>query len=359
MQSLHLHIASTVFLLSSMVSFVQHYQQKNLISNVSDKATTPDSRLKNAWGLAAGPSTFWCVARNGDGSAITYDGEGNLGPASVMIPAAPGHSGLSTPTGIVFNGSRDFELAPGQPALFVFVTEDGTISGWNPNVDPRIGVLNVNDSPDAVYKGVTISEFNGHRFLYVANFRSGHIEVYDSNFHRAYLLQHDFADDRIPHDFAPFNIQAIGRNLYVMYAKQDSERHAGVAGSGNGFVDVFNPEGRLLARLQHGPWFNSPWGATMTPGNFGELSHAILVGNFGSGTIAAFNPLTGQFIGNIRNAMGGPLTIDGLWALQFGNNTQAGSALTMFFTAGPSKKQNGLFGTLTPIPSELNEDNEP
>ena len=181
-------------------------------------------------------------------------------------------------------------------------------------------------------------------------------QCFDTNFNSVNISEEAFDDDRIPRDYAPFNVQAYGPNIYVTYAKQDAARHDDTPGLGFGFVDVFSREGRLLARLEHGDWFNAPWGVVLAPADFGEFSHALLVGNFGSGTIVAFNPETGHFLGNVLNPDGSTLTIDGLWGLGFGNGGSSGPGSTLFFTAGPNGETNGLFGTLTPIATELNDD---
>jgi uncharacterized protein (TIGR03118 family) len=135
-------------------------------------------------------------------------------------------------------------------------------------------------------------------------------------------------------------------------------RHDDVKGPGFGFVDVYSPSGQLLTRLEHGEWLNSPWGLTSAPAFFGEFSHALLVGNFGSGAIAAYNAVTGKFLGTMLTSGGAVLTIDGLWGLAFGNGGASGPGNTLFFTAGPNGESDGLFGTLIPIATELNEDDE-
>jgi len=214
----------------------------------------------------------------------------------------------------------------------------------------------------AVYKGATSGEINGQRFLYVTNFRSGKVEVYDTNFTRVHLGEDAFdpdgdgdhghderGGDRIPRGFAPFNIQNIGGVLFVTYAKQNGARHDDVAGDGNGFVEIFSTSGKHIGHLQHGSWLNSPWGVVWTTRDFGEFSNAILVGNFGSGRIAAFNGFTYKFMGFVRNPDDSILTIDGLWSLTFGNDATAGPANTLFFTAGINGEQDGLFGTITPV----------
>jgi uncharacterized protein (TIGR03118 family) len=353
--------ALAALFLVSLPGFSQHYQQINLVSDLPGLATRVDPNLQNPWGLARAPGGPWWVSNNKTGVVTVFDGTGKpfpfppASPLVVTIPVPKGAQPPASPTGAVFNGTSDFELAPGKTARFIFVTEDGTISAWNDAVDPN-AILKVDRSGKAVYKGVTISEVQEHHFIYAANFRSGRIEVFDTNFHRVRMSEEAFDDDDLPKGFAPFNVQAIGQNLYVTFAKQDEEKVDDVPGAGLGFVDVFSPSGRLLARLQHGPWFNAPWGVTLAPGEFGEFSHELLVGNFGSGEIAAFNPVTGKFLDRVRNPDNSILVIDGLWALWFGNSGLAGPYNSLFFTAGIQDEEHGLFGTLTTVPSEQHGD---
>ena len=338
----------------SAVANAQHYQQNNLVSDIPGLATNTDRNLVNPWGLARSSGSPWWVADNGTGVSTLYNGSGTPVPLIVTIP---GSAGPATPTGIVFNGSPSFQLSPGNPARFIFVTEDGTISGWNPNVDATHAVLKVNQSPRSVFKGATIGEVDGNLFLFVADFREGQIDVFDRNFATVKAKEDAFEDHKLPKGFAPFNVQNIGGNLYVTFAKQDDAKHDEVDGPGLGFVDVFSPHGQLLQRLQHGDWLNGPWGVTLAPSDFGKFSHHVLVGQFGSGEIAAYDPVTGEFAGEIKDTKDSVLRIDGLWALSFGNGAQAGPFNSLFFTAGIQKEAHGLFGTLTTVPSELTEGN--
>jgi uncharacterized protein (TIGR03118 family) len=357
-------------------ALAQHYTQSNLVSDVPGAAAVHDPNLVNAWGLTRSAASPWWVADNGTGDSTLYTGAGQIVPLNgngiVTIPP-PMNSPAGTvaaPTGAVFNGSADFVLpAPnGNPAAFIFATEDGTISGWNGGPSAFLAVDN-NDkgsSNGAVYKGLTSAENNGKRYLYVTNFRAGRVEVYDTNFkpvtlpHGAFEAgnnaQHDGDPDhdteRMPHGFAPFNIQNIGGSLFVTYAKQDAARHDDVAGDGNGYVEIYTPAGQHIAHLEHGSWLNSPWGVVWTPRDFGKFSNSILVGNFGSGWVAAFNGFTYKFIGFVKNPDDSILAIDGLWSLTFGNGAAAGPSTTLFFTAGTDHESHGLFGTLTPVPGE-------
>jgi len=347
------------------MAWAQHYTQTNLVSNLSGVAPTMDPNLQNAWGLVHGPSTPWWVSNNAGGTSTLYTGAGVIVPLVVTIPNAPSQPTPGSPTGVMFNGSpTDFLLAPRMPAIFLWVTEDGTVQGWNPGVKPTTAVIEVDNSrvPNptngAVYKGATIAEIDGKKFILAANFRSGRVDAFDTDFEQETISEEKFEDDHIPHGFAPFNVQGYGPNIYVTYARQNAAKHDPVGGAGLGFVDVFSSKGRLLARLEHGDWFNAPWGVVLTPADFGEFSHTLLVGNFRGGTVAAFNPLTGHFLGNVLNPNGSTLNIDGLWALGFGNGANSGPGNTLFFTAGPDNETNGLFGTLTPVASELGEDDE-
>jgi uncharacterized protein (TIGR03118 family) len=385
----------SVLVLVPAPTFAQHYKQTNLVTdpNSGATATFTDTNLKNPWGLARSVSSPWWVADNGAGVSTLYDGGGVARSLVVKIPGPNGSPAnfVATPTGVVFNGSPDFRLSPGgSPASFIFVTEDGTISAWAGGTAATLKVDNSatpTAAEGAVYKGATIGEVDGKRYLYVANFRSGHVEVYDTNFSQVHFSngngagrgegEDNFNDSHVPKGFAPFNVQNVGGSLFVTYAKQDAPKHDDVAGAGLGFVDLFSPSGELLTRFEHGSWLNSPWGVVWTPRDFGEFSNDILVGNFGSGQIAAYNGFTGQFMGLMKNQSDETLTIPGLWALAFGNSAAgcpntppAGSNLpqcgaagpynSLFFTAGINDEADGLFGTLTPDPNtnELKEGDE-
>jgi uncharacterized protein (TIGR03118 family) len=343
------------------VTPAQHYKQTNLVSDLAGMAPVTDPNLKNPWGLTRSPggSPFW-VANNNSGTSTLYDGSGNPfpppskgGPLVVTVPPpgfAPGTQ--SAPTGVVFNGSAtDFLIAPGVSAHFIFATEDGTISGWAGGQNAVLVVDNSDkgSANGAVYKGATSGEINDKKYLYVTNFRSAKVEVYDTNFKRVHLGEEALDADHIPRGFAPFNIQNIGGTLFVTYAKQDAPRHDDVAGAGLGFVEIFTTEGKHIGHLQHGDWFNAPWGVVWTTRDFGEFSNAILVGNFGSGWIAAFNGFTYKFMGFVKAPDDSILTIDGLWSLTFANDGTAGLANTLYFTAGINGEQDGLFGMITPV----------
>jgi uncharacterized protein (TIGR03118 family) len=345
-------VACLMFL--SAVAQAQHYIQNNLVSDIPGMAAQTDANLVNPWGLARSSSTPWWVGDNGTGVSTIYNG--TTGAPSSTVITIPGSHGAAKPTGLVYNGTTSFELSSGNPATFIFVTEDGTISGFNRSVNPTTAVIKVDQSGTSIFKGATIAEVGGRQFLYVADFFQGRIEVFDAAFN-AVRTDGAFEDRALPADFAPFNVQNIGGNLYVMFAKQDEDKEDEVQGPGLGFVDVFSPRGVLLQRLEHGPWLNAPWGVALAPSDFGAFSHNLLVGQFGSGEIAAYDVVTGAFLARLRNPHEEILTIDGLWALSFGNGGASGPLNVLFFTAGIQDEEHGLFGTLVPVPAELTQGN--
>lgn len=334
------------------------YQQTNLVADQPNIAANQDPNLVNPWGIALSPqSPFW-VSDNGTGLSTLYNGAGAANPLTVTIPPPAGSPPGTTaaPTGVVFNPTSGFTVTSAMSSgvsLFIFATEDGTISGWSPGVDRTHAILTVDNStanPSAVYKGLALGQNGGASFLYATNFRAGRIDVFDQHFAPA-TLAGSFADPNLPAGFAPFGIRDIGGQLYVTYAKQDMDKHDDVAGPGNGFVDVFNTDGTLVRRLISNGALNSPWGLALAPSNFGTFSGDLLVGNFGDGRINAYDPTTGASLGQLDDMNGKPITIDGLWGLTFGNDANGGKSNVLYFTAGPGGEQHGLFGSLTAMPA--------
>jgi uncharacterized protein (TIGR03118 family) len=372
-----LTFVSACVLASPAALFAQQYQKTNLVSDLGTLgAHTIDPKLKNPWGIARGPSgNPWWVSDEKSGVTTLYNAQGTpanpLNPGAnglvVTIPPSVPPPSIGTPTGVVFNGSaNDFRVAPPGVAqtFFLFVSLDGTISGWDPAANPTTAIRKV--STHSVLTGATIAQIGADRFLYVADLKAGKIRVYDTNFNPVEVGEtevddkhgeHAFEDEQIPKGFAPFNIQNIGGNLYVAYAKQDQAKTFVTSGAGLGFVDVFSPQGSLLLRLQHGNWFNAPWGLTLAPSDFGTFSHRILVGQFGSGEILAFDAVTGQFQGKLNDQNNQVIAMTGLWGLAFGAGDQtSGAANTLFFNEGLNGG-NGLFGTLTPIATDIESGN--
>jgi uncharacterized protein (TIGR03118 family) len=233
------------------------------------------------------------------------------------------------------------------PARFLFDSEAGLVTGWNPGVPPpppstqaQVGA----SVPDAIYKGLAIASTPAGTFLYAADFHHARIDVFDQGFNLVHLSG-SFTDPAIPSGFAPFNVQELGGVLYVAYAKQDAEAEDEVAGQGRGFVDVYSTSGQLLHHLiEHGQ-LDAPWGLALAPAAFGRFGGTLLVGNFGNGRIDAYDPGTGEFLGRLRHEDGTPIEIEGLWALRFGNGV-TGNPTTLLFTAGIDDEAHGLFGAI-------------
>lgn len=333
------------------------YKQHNLVSDGSVPADHTDPNLVNAWGIVFNPFGPVWVADNGSGVSTLYDGTGNPIPLVVGIPSPTNPNGGGNPTGIVFNGSGGFTVSSGTasgPSRFIFATEDGVIAGWAPNVNQTlvIRVIPHADTPvtstTPVYKGLALSAGGNGSLLYAADFHNNKIDVFDSTFKLVTTLPAGaFTDLKIPAGFAPFGIQAINGDIYVSYAKQDADKHDDVKGKGFGFVNVFDPNGRLIKRVVSRGNLNAPWGMALAPAGFGKLSNRLLVSNFGDGRINAYDPATGEFAGQLKAATSrSPIEIDGLWGLAFGNGFSNQSVNTLFFAAGPNGEANGLYGRI-------------
>src|SRR5262249_5050222 len=258
------------------------------------------------------------IADNGTGLSTLYTGTGNIVPLVVTIPSGSGDT--SAPTGLVFNSTGKFSVRAHDlsgSAFFIFDSEDGIISGWNPTVNLNSAIIAVNNSDKgAIYKGLAIgTDADGNSFIYAANFHSGWVEMYDSNF----KWVKNFTDSNLPKGYAPFGARVLNGKLYVTFALQDEDAKDDVSGPGHGFVTIFDLAGNKIIRLLSHGELNSPWGLAVAPPKFGKFSGDLLVGNFGNGHINAFDPWTGAARGHMLRPNGTTLRIDGLWGLHFAN----------------------------------------
>ena len=327
------------------------FEQVNLVSDLAGQAAHTDTNLVNPWGLVIGREGSLIVADNHSDLSTVY------GPDGTTI-RPPVHA-EDEPTGIAVNRfSDDFLISDGtesHPARLVYSTESGRILAWNPQVDPSNAVVVAdNSSSNAVYKGIAIARGRHGALLYATDFHNGRVDVFD----RSFQWTGSFTDPNAEAGFAPFNIRNIGGWLFVTFAKQlGPDNEDDEAGPGNGFVDIFRPDGRLARRFaSHGP-LNSPWGLAVAPRHFGRLHDALLVGNFGDGRINAYNLRTGAFLGQLADAAGSPIQIEGLWSLEFGRDgdgegdgdDEHGMSDALYFTAGPGDETHGLLGVILPI----------
>jgi uncharacterized protein (TIGR03118 family) len=287
------------------------------------------------------------VADNGPDPTLSkstlYTGAGAKVPLTVNV--------LGGPTGAVFaNVAGNFPIGTGGPAFFIFATEAGDIEAWNPStgtdapVAPTTGI-----AAGAVFKGLAIAQPTpGNPLIYATDFHNAQVDVFNGAWQNV-TPQGAFVDPKVPSGYAPFGIQAIGSDIFVTYGKQDADAHDELDGQGLGFVDEYDLQGNLVARVaQHGQ-LNGPWGLAMAPASFGRSAGDLLVGNFGDGQINAYANGNGGWshVGTLRTTNGQKLVIDRLWALEFGNAGNNGNPDTLFFTAGPNDESDGLFGTIT------------
>jgi uncharacterized protein (TIGR03118 family) len=311
------------------------YVQTNLTSNAhGGKAKHSDPLLVNAWGLAYAPSEPFWVSDEGSGWSTLYNAAGVPQSLQVVIPPANG-SGAGTPTGLVYNGSSEFQI-DSWTSLFLFATLDGTIQGWS-HFDPSTALIAVNNSSKkAAYTGLAITSHTSGNFLYAADANNNVVDVYDGSFN----FVKSFTDSTIPKGFVVFGIQDINEQLYVSYVAS--------SGGPGGYIDIYTEGGTFVKRLTHGKPLNQPWGFAMAPKNFGPLSNTLLIGNdSNASTINGFNPKTGKLVGTIKDTSGKPITISQLWAIEFGGGSTAnGKTNQLFFTAGPDNSAGGLFGVI-------------
>jgi uncharacterized protein (TIGR03118 family) len=316
---------------------------------VSDSSATPaastDSSLVNGWGLSAGPTTPWWVSDNHTNASTLYSGTGAKVALTVSVPGGP--------SGTVFNPSAtDFAVSQAGKsgaARFLFATEGGTILGWTPSVNAATALVGADrSSVKAVYKGLAIANDR----LYATDFHNGRVDVFDASF-KLVDTSGGFKDAKVAVGFAPFGIQELGGNIFVTYAKQDADKMDDTPVPGQAYVDEYTPDGKLVARVvnsgkKNAP-LNAPWGLALAPSDFGTFAGDLLVGNFGNGRISAYTKRGSDWVykGQLRLAGGTPIEIDGLWAIAFGNGSAAGPTNTLYFAAGPSDENHGLFGSIT------------
>lgn len=317
----------------------------NLVTDdpLVNPAALTDPHLQNAWGISAtatGP--FW-VSANGTGLSTLYrvDPVTNVPTKvglEVKIPGAGNVTGqVNNPVGAgAFNGDA-----------FLFVSEDGTISGWRGALGTTAEILQSPDSNN-VYTGTTAAEIGGHGYLYSANFHTGKIDILKGD-SGAPDPTGKFTDPNLPAGYAPFGIQRLGNTIYVTYALQGASGRDDVPGAGHGYVNAFDLQGNLINRIGTGGTLNSPWGLAIAPSTFGAFAGDLLVGNFGDGRINVFDPTTRAFLGQLSDLSGHAIAIDGLWGLMVGNGV-TGSADKVYFAAGPNDEAHGLFGVIEAAP---------
>jgi uncharacterized protein (TIGR03118 family) len=354
-------VSGLVFFSFALAALAQSFTINKLTADVPGAAANTDPNLIGSVGLSRGIIGKWWVPNSGSATATLYDGNGVESPLIVNLPPVPGSSTPTRATGTVFTGGiTGFNVSPGNPSLFMFVTLDGTILGWNPNVDLFNAIVVVNRNGRASYTGMTTAEIGTAQYLYAVNALTERIEIFDVNF-RMLSFGHDaFEDPEVPDGLVPFNVQNLGNDIVVTYHRP----RPGDGDDAQGWVAIFDARGHFVSRLHPGPWLNAPWGVTLAPQDYGEFTHMLLVANHGSGQIAAFDPFSGRFVGYMLDPNGNVIHVDGLWALAFADGGIADFTTVMgpydacYFTAGPQMGQHGLFGSLVPVDTDQTHDEE-
>jgi len=326
----------TLAIPSGLLAQQAGYSQTNLVSNTAGVANTADPQLLNPWGISILPNQDFWIANNGGGTSTLYDNHGKKDTGLVVtIPGAAhnpnGNCSPGCPTGNVSNGNGAY-FDGGQ---FIFDTEDGLIASWTGTSNTATVAFD-NSASGAVYKG--LASLNS-TFLLAANFNSGKIDVFDRNFNLT-SLSGSFTDPKLPAGFVPHGIHVIGNQIYIAYAMRDAAKHDAQPGAGMGQVDIFDANGNFVSTfVAAGGKLNAPWGVVAAPATFGEFPSAILVGNFGDGTINAFDT-TGKFLGQLSDSSNKVLVNPGLWDLTFGGGGTSGDPGTLYLTAGGSNQPN-------------------
>lgn len=311
-------------------------------------ALTRDEELVNAWGLAFNPRGAAWVSSTEEGLSKVYDSSGEEVIPAVTIPGPDG-AVTASPTGQVYNEDEDAFRGD----AFIFVTEEGTLAGWQQEDGDTAEQRVDNSNSKANYKGVAIAHAaNGDAQLYAADFAGAKIDVFDADY-KPVEASGGFSDRDIPSGFAPFNVEEVSGALVVTYAKQDKDKEDDVRGKGNGYVNLFDSDGTLLSRLISKGELNSPWGVVLAPHSFDAAPGRLLVGNFGDGLIHVYTieqsdggAPSVELEGTLEDKNGNDLKIDGLWALEFGVDAGGFDANTLYFTAGPDDESHGVFGAL-------------
>lgn len=329
------------------------YQQTNLISNGAVDAATIDPSFTNPWGISIGPD-FWI---NATGSGLNYVASASGSVAfKVMIPPASG-SGTGSPTGTVYTGGGNipegaFLLKDKSSPQFLFCTADGTVSGWSSGSTATIS-LNNKASKD-VYTDMAILTTSKNTLLLLANSGpAADVQAYGPRWVR--VLPNAFKDPKLPAGYAPYGVHVFSGNVFVTYAPQPGANHEPAMGPGKGFVDEFDETGKFVKRvIPVGGKLNSPWGMAIAPTTFGEFGGDVLVGNFGDGTIAAYDAKSWVFKGWVTDENGNRISNPGLWEIVFGLGKQGtGNPNTLYFAAGLEGETGGVFGTIQPASTKV------
>jgi len=308
------------------------YEKTVLVSDVKLVGKVQDVMLKNPWGIVVANDSIWTTSYTG--YVINY---GLDGTQNQLVTVQSNTQVESLPTGLVKYTGSSFLVTNGivqLPAQWITVTSNGTINAYNSVIEPTTALIQMNDVTKD-FKGCDIIDDQ----LYVANFYSGFVEIYDGTF--TFVSQ--FTDDAMTEQgYAPFNVKEIDGMLYVAFAKQDATKHRVVPGIGNGYIDVFRTDGTFVQRFANRDNLNSPWAMLpITVNSRCKMNKKmLLIGNFSDGKILMYSPTTNKFKGFLCDRSENPILIDGLWGV-------VNSGSDIYFAAGMNSVQNGVVGKLS------------
>jgi uncharacterized protein (TIGR03118 family) len=349
---------------ASVATAQNRYVQVNLVANTADySARLIDPLLVNPWGVALRPpgaGGHWWTSNAGTGTTTTYVGDVFGIPIHqdelkvVKIPSSKVYAHLaetvSRPTGQVYNGSATDFWVKGEgregPAKFIFCTLDGSVSGWTTDMTTAVNMID-DSALGSMYTGLAVTTHEKNNRLYVCNLGLERLDIFDHEF-KPIIVSGDFLDPNVPTAYSHYNIQYIDGVLFVAWARVGDDPGEEDAYPGYGYLSEFDTEGNLLASYEHTLDQNAPWGIAVAPPNFGALSNAVLVANFGDGRILAYDRKTRKQIDFVRGVDGEPIMIDGIWGLTFGNGVTLGYTNHLYFAAGPNVEVDGIFGKLVP-----------
>ena len=345
---------------------VQQYLQTNLVADstaTAPNAKTIDPNLQGGWGMSQSSTGPWWISDFNNGLSTLYTGAGVTESLVVTIPPAdPSKSKTGTPTGMVFNeNAAAFLLSDGKAASFLFATADGLITGWNGSVSANTAEIAVNQNSTSEFFALAVAQAKvdgvEQMLLYATDLKGRAVDVFNAQFQHVASVEHAIANIGLPAGYAPYGITNMGGTLYVTIVRTNAAGTDQQDSPNNGLVAAITPEGKLISTLETGNFLESPWAVALAPSDFGQYSHDLLVSNNGSGVIDAFNPVTGKFLGKLKDANNNVIKINGIWGIAFGSGTTSGGPSTSLYFAAQPSTGGGLFGTLTPVQNTFGSDN--
>lgn len=306
-------------------------------------AANVDTNLQDSWGLAVSEFGGYWIANRASGSTTVYDSLGASQHIYYAVNAPGGTKG--TPTGVVQNTTQAFPVGV-VASTWIYSELNGSLAAVQEGGKDSTHIVSSQYASTSSFTGLALVTGASGPALYAPNIKNGSLDQFNSSFVR----NNQHGEQSTEQGFTPFNAVLIDTQLFVTSARMATLGGQPFVAIGpynvatnGGFVDIYDINGNFERTLITNSSLNSPWGVAIAPSNFGAYSGDLLVGNFGDGTIHAYNRSTGALIGTLNNASGAPITIPGLWALVVYNGT-------LYYTQGipiTATQFDGVFGTIT------------